>query len=116
MNFIAFLEKLNENVMDFGLDRIKKVLDLYLTKTYQKIKIIHIAGTNGKGSTSNLLSKILEANCEDIQKVGLFTTRNMHSINERIKINNQNISDKKLEKYILELKNFLDSVSIKLTY
>src|SRR5574344_1822527 len=98
MNFIAFLEKLNENVMDFGLDRIKKVLDLYLTKTYQKIKIIHIAGTNGKGSTSNLLSKILENNCKDVKKVGIFTSTHIHYINERIKINNQNISDKKKKK------------------
>lgn len=116
MDFIAFLEKLNENVMDFGLDRIKKVLDLYLTKTYQKIKIIHIAGTNGKGSTSNLLSNILENNCKDVQKVGVFTSPHIHYINERIKINNQNISDKNLEKYISKLKIFLDSISIKLTY
>ena len=62
---------------------------------HKKLKFIHIAGTNGKGSTSNYISSILiEKGC----KVGLFTSPYIHTFNERFKINNINIENDELAK------------------
>lgn len=54
------------------------------------VKVIHVAGTNGKGSTCKALATLLE---KAGKKVGLFTSPHLLSINERIRINDQMISD-----------------------
>lgn len=72
-----------------GLERVSKVLNL-LDNPQNKIKTIHIAGTNGKGSTSAMLAKILE---KSGYKTGLFTSPHLIKYNERIKISSQDISD-----------------------
>lgn len=54
------------------------------------LKFIHVAGTNGKGSTSAFLSSILN---EAAIKTGVFTSPHLEIINERIQIDKQNISD-----------------------
>lgn len=65
--------------------------------------VIHIAGTNGKGSTATFIKSILmEAN----YKVGFFVSPFVISFNERIEINNDYITDDKLIEYILKLKDF----------
>lgn len=56
-------------------------------------KVIHIAGTNGKGSTAAAISKILSAHG---QRVGLYTSPHIHQCNERIIINQQQIDDTSL--------------------
>ena len=71
------------------LDRIEKILAL-LENPQEKLKIIHIAGTNGKGSVSSMLAQILT---EQGYKVGLYTSPHLKKYNERIKINNTEISD-----------------------
>ena len=79
-----------------GLDNIKKLLNK-LGNPQKNLKFVHIAGTNGKGSVSAFVSQILiESGC----KTGLFTSPFIEVFNERIKINNQNISDGDLEKYV----------------
>ena len=65
--------------------------------------IIHIAGTNGKGSTATFIKSILmEAN----YKVGFFVSPFVISFNERIEINNDYITDDKLISYISKLQKF----------
>lgn len=66
---------------------MKKILNK-LGNPQDELKIIHVAGTNGKGSTCNYLNNILMA---DGYKVGLFTSPHIYEHNERIKINNLNI-------------------------
>ena len=75
--------------INLGLERISEVLDL-LDNPQNKIKTIHIAGTNGKGSTSAMLAKILE---KSGYKVGLYTSPHLVKYNERIKISSLDISD-----------------------
>lgn len=62
----------------------------YLQNPEKKIKSIHVAGTNGKGSTSHLLAAILQ---EAGYKVGLYTSPHLKDFRERIKINGNDISE-----------------------
>lgn len=61
-----------------------------------KLKVVHITGTNGKGSTSTYIANILKAAGN---KVGLFTSPYVNKFNERIKLNNLDISDSDLMYY-----------------
>ncbi len=62
-----------------------------------KLKVIHITGTAGKGSSSMMIANALE---EAGFKVGLLTSPHLFKLNERIKINKEDISDSKLNNYI----------------
>ncbi|MGM9975092.1 MAG: bifunctional folylpolyglutamate synthase/dihydrofolate synthase [Clostridiaceae bacterium] len=75
-----------------GLTRIEKLLSL-LDNPHKKLKFVHIAGTNGKGSTSVITASIL---AEAGYKTGLFTSPYLHVFNERIRVNGENIPDKEL--------------------
>lgn len=88
-----------EHIKRFGsrldLSRITKALN-WLGNPQNEFKSIHVGGTNGKGSTSNYITNILMAAG---YKVGLFTSPYVVEFNERIKINQINISDDALIKY-----------------
>lgn len=88
-----------------GLDNIKNFLNL-INNPQDKLKIFHIAGSNGKGSTSSFIASIL---MEMGKKVGLYTSPHFVRFNERIKINNVEIPNEytaefftKHEDYIFE--------------
>ena len=66
----------------------------------KEMKFIHIAGTNGKGSVVQMISSIL---VQQGYKVGKFISPHLVHYSERISINNQNISEKDLEKILSEL-------------
>lgn len=72
-----------------------------------KIKTVHIAGTNGKGSTSSMLASILQ---ESGLKVGLYTSPHLMSFTERIKINGQEISQKKIVSFVDQLRPFIERI------
>ena len=77
-----------------NLSFIKRLL-LELGNPQDLVKTIHITGTNGKGSTSYYLSNLLK---KAGQKTGLFVSPYVYEFNERIQLNNQNISDQDLVK------------------
>lgn len=83
-----------------GLARITQVLTR-LGNPQRKLKIIHIAGTNGKGSTAAILAELLK---QHEFKVGLYTSPHLFKLNERFKINGQDIPDETLEALISEVK------------
>ena len=95
-----------------SLDRLFKLLDR-LGNPHKNLQVIHITGTNGKGSTSAFFAAALrEANLT----VGLFTSPHLEQVNERIRINDDMISDedfirvvKKMEPIILELEDEMKS-------
>ena len=70
---------------------------------------IHIAGTNGKGSTANYINNIYQ---KAGYKVGLFTSPYFYEINEMIKINNEPISDERIKKYISEHKKLMEKYDL----
>ncbi len=89
VNFESLLHQLRPE--DFHLNRIQKFLDL-AGNPAGNLKIIHVAGTKGKGSTCAFLAGILQ---EAGYKVGLYTSPHLHRVNERIRIlNKDNIRSK----------------------
>ncbi len=80
---------------DIKLEKVFYFAEL-LGNPQKNLKIIHIAGTSGKGSTSFILSKILE-----IQgfKVGLTTSPHLNDVRERMQINNSILDEKSFVKY-----------------
>ena len=96
--------------MLLGLDRIKKFLADQNIE-YNKLKYIHIAGTNGKGSTAKTISDILISSG---YKTGLYTSPHLIKINERIQINSLPITDRQLS--ALDKKYSHISKKYKLTY
>ena len=100
--FAPILEKKN-NFRESSFSKLKKaVSELKLNKPSQ---IISVTGTNGKGSTLEILSQVLSNNN---YKVGLFTSPHLIKFNERIKINNRAVSDKEIIETFKKLENLSD--------
>tara|TARA_Y100001970_G_scaffold46540_1_gene58643 strand:+ start:4664 stop:5854 length:1191 start_codon:yes stop_codon:yes gene_type:complete len=99
---LPVFQKTGSSAYKPGLDRIKKLL-ISLKNPEKNFKSIHIAGTNGKGSTAHLLSSIIQ---ESGYKVGLFTSPHLIDFRERIKINGKLILKKEVKKFVIENMNF----------
>lgn len=84
--------KTKKFIVNLGLERISLLLDL-LGNPQDKIKVIHVAGTNGKGSVCAFLKSILMSAGF---KTGLYSSPELVDINERISINGENITDEEL--------------------
>ena len=85
-----------------GLDAML-ALDSYLGLPHKSFKCIHVAGTNGKGSTSHMLASVLQ---QAGYKVGLYTSPHLLDFRERIKVNGSMIPEQ----------NVVDFVSIHKSY
>jgi dihydrofolate synthase / folylpolyglutamate synthase len=77
----------------------------YLGNPERNLKCIHVAGTNGKGSTSHMLASILQ---ESGYKVGLYTSPHLKDYRERIKINGEEISEDFVADFISKHKKFFE--------
>ena len=75
------LQRLHPKQIDLTLDRILELLDKLNNPQNKLPRTIHIAGTNGKGSTSHMLASILQ---EAGYKVGLYTSPHLKDFRERI--------------------------------
>ena len=100
---LPVFQKTGSSAYKPGLDRIKTFLTS-LKNPEKKFKSIHLAGTNGKGSTAHLISSILQ---ESGYNVGLFTSPHLIDFRERIKINGKFISKKEVKEFITKNMNFL---------
>ncbi len=94
-----------------GAEALKHKLDnillfsQVLENPHEKFKSIHVAGTNGKGSSSHMLASILH---EAGYKVGLYTSPHLKDFRERIKINGKPVSEKFVVEFIKNHKPFLE--------
>ena len=94
-----------------GLSRIDALLEK-MGRPERSLKFIHVAGTNGKGSTCAMLSSILQ---HAGYKTGLYTSPYIVSFNERIQINGENIPDEALCQITEAVKPLADSMDDKPT-
>ena len=88
-NSLPMFQRQGKAAYKANLDNTIK-LDNYFNNPHKKFKSIHIAGTNGKGSTSHILSSILQ---ESGYKVGLYTSPHLKDFRERVKINGKKITE-----------------------
>jgi dihydrofolate synthase / folylpolyglutamate synthase len=78
----------------------------YLGQPHKKFKSIHVAGTNGKGSTSHMMASVLQ---EAGYKVGLYTSPHLKDFRERIKVNGLEVSEEFVTDFVQENKTFLEA-------
>lgn len=95
-----------------SLDNTKYLLGI-LGNPQKNMKIIHVAGTNGKGSVCAYVNSIL---LEQGKSTGLFTSPHLVKINERIKINNIDISDEKFNECFEKVKSAIGQLPKKHYY
>lgn len=81
----------------------------HLGNPQDSLKTIHIAGTNGKGSTSSMIASILQ---EAGYKVGLYTSPHLKDFRERIKINGVEITESFVVEFIARNKSFFEENSL----
>lgn len=89
-----------------GLGNITR-LCAFFDNPQDKIKCIHIGGTNGKGSTSNMLSSVLQ---EAGYKTGLYNSPHLIDFTERIKVNGKNCDKEFVYNFILKLKKLPEDI------
>lgn len=100
MNGIEILTTTEKFKIILGLDRVKKILELF-GNPQDKVQFIHVAGTNGKGSTCAIIEKILLKYGK--KKIGKYTSPHLFSYNERFSIDGKFISDDELNSLIEEV-------------
>jgi len=97
---IQYLYSLEKYGIRLGLKRIKTFLKS-LGNPQDRLNLIHVAGTNGKGSTCALIESVL---IRAGYKVGLYTSPHLVRFNERIRINGKEITDKKVAELVERIK------------
>lgn len=90
--------------MKLGLDNISALLE-HLGNPQNNFKSFHIAGTNGKGSTSSYIASIL---MEAGFRTGLYTSPHFVRFNERVRLNGQEIPDEYIVEFISGINRFID--------
>lgn len=100
----AYLDSLSMFGWKLGLDRMLQMAD-ELGGPQNNYKIIHVAGTNGKGSVARMLTEIYQ---NSGRKVGLYTSPHLVSPMERIRINSSEISAVRFESLLSELSPLFD--------
>lgn len=87
-----------------GLENIKYLLDL-LGNPHKELKVIHVAGTNGKGSTSSFIHSVLKS---EGYKVGLYTSPYIEEFTERMQINGEKIDKQQLARLTATVKEKIE--------
>ena len=111
MNYEESLEYIhgrNKFGIKLGLDATNTLLEK-IGNPHHKLKFVHIAGTNGKGSTTSYIHDILMS---DGYKVGKFISPFVHSFTERIQINNCEISEKSLAECTTIVKEAIEKYNL----
>jgi len=102
-NQLPMFQTQGKTALNNKLDRTIAFAEV-LGNPEKKFKTLHIAGTNGKGSSSSMLASILQ---EAGYKVGLYTSPHLKDFRERIKINGVEIPEERVVSFIAAYKDFL---------
>ncbi len=109
---LAYLYSLQQFGIKLGLSNIKRIC-LSLNNPHEKLKTIHVGGTNGKGSTAAILASVLH---EAGYKTGLYTSPHLTDIRERIRINNIPITKEHFSFLIENIKEHIEGSDILPTF
>ena len=101
---LEYIHSANRAFCKPGLERVNALLEEF-GHPERALRVIHIGGTNGKGSTSSMLASVLQSAG---YRVGLYTSPFILEFNERIRINGTNISDEDLVRYTERLRDAAD--------
>lgn len=101
--FLAY-QKIGKTAYKADLSNIIKLAN-HLDNPHNKFKSIHVAGTNGKGSSSHMLASVLQ---EAGYKVGLYTSPHLKDFRERIKINGKEIPQDEVISFVADNKAFFE--------
>ena len=99
-DILSYLYALRNRGSSFGIERMARLVKL-MGNPQSNFPIIHVAGTNGKGSVCAMLDAIYR---ENGYRVGLFTSPHLIELGERIRVNGQNISEPEIEEWVDFLK------------
>ena len=105
---LRWLAQFDHSLIKPGLDRIGRLLDV-LGHPERQLSVIHLAGTNGKGSTAAMIASILQSAG---YRVGLYTSPHLHHLCERMRINGEPISQERLARLVDELIGVLKVMGI----
>tara|TARA_B100000131_G_scaffold129394_1_gene126273 strand:- start:112 stop:1311 length:1200 start_codon:yes stop_codon:yes gene_type:complete len=108
LNRLPFYQSQGSKAYKPGLDNIRSFVD-HLNINIQDIKLIHIGGTNGKGSTCAYLSSIIQ---ESGYRVGTFTSPHFFDYRERIKVNNDKIEKGFISKFIITNRDIIEKLEL----
>lgn len=97
---LDYLYSLQRFGIKLGLENTARLLER-LGNPQDGLRIVHIAGTNGKGSTASALASIL---CQGGVRVGLYTSPHLHSFTERIQIDGKSASESEVADLIEEIR------------
>ena len=89
-----------------GLDNTYRLME-HLGNPHQQLRAVHVAGTNGKGSTSHLIASALQAQG---YRVGLFTSPHLVDFRERIRISGEMIPEDTVVQFVADNRAFLDEL------
>lgn len=104
---LDFLKQLTKFGINLGLDRIEQLLSL-MGNPHEKLNIVHVGGTNGKGSTCAMICGMLE---HSGYRTGLFTSPHIHSYRERFKVNGIPVDEKRLADLITQVRPLLENMT-----
>ncbi len=107
-----YLYNLQPSKIVLGLDTSIRLMDA-LGHPHERSPVIHIAGTNGKGSVAAMTDSILQ---QSGMKVGLYTSPHLLEFNERIRINGAPITTRELEEVVSEVRQAAEEQKIKPTF
>ena len=113
IKFLNSLSRWEKSTNAFSPLEIPKKLLAQLDNPQDKYKTIHVAGTNGKGTTCALFAEVLK---QEGFKVGLFTSPHLIDVTERCRINNESIEIEKFNQSIEQVAELVDWKSDAITY
>jgi len=105
LDYLYSLEKFG---MIFGLTQVERILKA-IGNPHREIQAIHIAGTNGKGSTAAMMSSILQ---KEGYRVGLYTSPHLIRFTERIKVNGEEIKEEEMAALAEWMKKEIEAAGI----
>lgn len=104
---IAYINEPRWQESRLGLERTRELLDR-LGRPQDRLKFVHVAGTNGKGSTCAFIARVLQ---EAGYKTGLFTSPYIIAFEERIRVNGKNISADDLRSVTLAVRDNAEAMA-----